>query len=353
MPKFIDEHTKFIATLGPASMNYEVMYGLAKAGVTMFRSNFVHMQYDRYREVRAWTEQINRELGVWVQLQADIQGPSIRMGAVGDEGYFLQEKETYVFVTGRADREGMDVRELPINDGTIHQFIEAGQHITFMNGALEGTVTSKDGNRLSVRMINSGTLKSHKSINLPETELTTCLTDKDRADIAFLMEEGTDWLAISFVSHGKELQEVRDLIGDKPVKIMSKIERRSALANIDEIIAASDAIMVARGDLGIEIPMEEVPIIQKQLIEACHHERKPAVVATQMMLSMAHSMRPTRAEVSDVANAVFERADAVMMSEETAEGIDPVNAMQTMVMVAKRAEQHLYHEPNYFEQYWK
>lgn len=352
MPTYSDFHTKFIATLGPASMNYEVMRGLSEAGVNMFRSNFVHMQYDRYREIKQWRDQINQELGIWVQLQADIQGPSIRMGTLAPEGYFLQEGQEYVFITGRSDRDAMDVRELPINDATIHEYVESGQHITFMNGSLEGIVSRKDGNRLTVRMINSGTLKSNKSINLPETELASCLTDKDRKDLAFLMEAGVDWIAVSFVSHAKELEEVRQIIGDHPVKIMSKIERHAALENLEEIVRASDALMVARGDLGIEVPMEDVPIIQKDVIAAAHRANKPVVVATQMMLSLTHSQRPTRAEVSDVANAVFDRADAVMMSEETAEGIDPVNALRTMVKVARRAEVRLYHEPNWFEQYW-
>lgn len=330
-------------------MNYEVMKGLAQAGANIFRSNFVHMQYDKYHEVQAWLKQINSELGTNVQMQADIQGPSIRMGALAAEGYFLQEGQEYVFITARGDRGGMADRELPINDETIHQFIEAGQHITFMNGSLEGMVTAKDGQRLTVKMINSGTLKSHKSINLPETELTSCLTEKDKKDLAFLMEAGVDWVAISFVSKASQIEEVRQIIGDKPTKITSKIERRSAVANLEEIVEASDAVMVARGDLGIELPMEEVPIIQNEIIAVAHRHHKPVIVATQMMLSMTQSMRPTRAEVSDVANAVFSRTDAVMMSEETAEGIDPVNALETMIKVARRAEEHLYHEPNFFD----
>lgn len=349
MPELTKYHTKFISTLGPASMNYEVMKGLAQAGANIFRSNFVHMQYDKYHEVQAWLKQINSELGTNVQMQADIQGPSIRMGALSENGYFLQEGQEYVFITGRSDREGMAERELPINDQTIHQFIEAGQHITFMNGSLEGMVIGKEDTRIRVRMINSGTLRSHKSINLPETELTSCLTEKDKKDLAFLMEAGVDWVAISFVSKAAQIDEVRQIIGNKPTKVMSKIERRSAVANLEDIIKASDAVMVARGDLGIELPMEEVPIIQNEIIAASHRLEKPVVVATQMMLSMTQSLRPTRAEVSDVANAVFSRADAVMMSEETAEGIDPVNALSTMVKVAHRAEEHLYHEPNFFD----
>lgn len=348
-----DYRTKFITTLGPASMNFETMRGLAQAGANVFRANFVHMQYDMFRQVKAWTEQINHELGCWVQIQADIQGPSIRLGALDENGFFLKEDELYAFIAGKDSKDGLAENELPINDATIHRFIQPNQHITFMNGSLEGRVTAVDGERITVQMINSGTLRSRKSINLPETELSTSLTEKDRRDLEFLMEAGIDWIAISFVSRASHVHELRQLIGDRPTKITSKIERRSALQNIEEIIEASDAIMVARGDLGIEIPMEEVPIVQRQIIEAAHRNKKPAIVATQMMLSLAHSLHPTRAEVSDVAHAVTQRADAVMMSEETAEGIDPVNALSQMVRVVARMEHYLYDEPNYFERFWQ
>lgn len=334
-------------------MNYDVMRGLALAGANIFRCNFVHMQYEKYKEVKAWTQQINHELGIWIQLQADIQGPSIRMGTLSEEGYHLEAGQEYVFVTGHADREGMTERELPINDATIHQFIEIGHPITFMNGALSGKVVGKEENRLFVHMLTGGTLKSKKQINLPDTELSTSLTEKDRKDLAFLMEEGIDWVAISFVSRASHIKEVRDIIGDRPTKICSKIERKSAVANLDEIIQASDALMIARGDLGIEMPMEEVPFAQKEIIRRSHYYNKPAIVATQMMLSMTQSLRPTRAEVSDVAHAILETADAVMMSEETAEGIDPVNALSTMVRVTARAEEYKYGQKNRFAQFWK
>lgn len=347
-----DFRTKFITTLGPASMNYETMRGLAEAGANMFRCNFVHMQYDMYKQVKAWTQQINHELGCWVQLQADIQGPSIRMGTLHENGYFLQEQQEYDFITGHDNRDGLADNELPINDATLHEAVKPGQHITFMNGSLEGLVTAVNGTKITVRMINSGTLKSRKSINLPETELTTSLTEKDRRDLDFLMQEGIDWVAISFVSRGSHVDEVRRIIGDRPTKIISKIERRSAIENIEEIVDASDGVMVARGDLGIEIPMEQVPLIQHQIIEAAHRNKKPAIVATQMMLSLAHSLHPTRAEVSDVAHAVMQRADAVMMSEETAEGINPPNALSQMVRVVACMEDYLYNEPNFFDKHW-
>ena len=345
--------TKFITTLGPASMNYETMRKLAENGANMFRANFVHMQYDMYRQVKAWTEQINRELGIWVQLQADIQGPSIRMGALDEGGFPLVEGQEYIFVTGRDDREGMAENELPINDVSIYPHIQIGHPITFMNGALAGEVVGKDDGKLWVKMSTGGSLKSHKQINLPETELSTSLTEKDRKDLAFLMEAGVDWVAISFVSRASHIQEVREIIGNRPTKIMSKIERKSAVANLEEIALASDALMVARGDLGIELPFQDVPFVQKDIIAIGHHHNKPVVVATQMELSMVQSLRPTRAEVSDVAHAVLEGADATMLSEESAEGIDPANALHTMFTIAKRAEEYKYGQENRFNQFWK
>lgn len=346
-------HTKFIVTLGPASGNYDTMKELIKAGASMFRANFAHMDYNQYREWRHYIQQINLELGTDTKLQADIQGPNIRLGDLGPEKIFLQAGKSYGFTTQGAQENGeIQEGDFPINDNTIHQFVREGQPIAFSSGTLEGEITKVEGHRITVKMINSGNIATHKAINFPETELESALTEKDWRDIDFILDAGVDWFALSFVTGRKELDYVREKIGDRPIKLMSKIERQGALLNIDEIINASDAIMVARGDLGVEVPMEDVPIIQKEIIDACHHKHKPVVVATQMLLSMTESNRPTRAEVTDVATAIFERADAVMLSEETAQGIDPVNSLSTMVKIVRRSEQHLYGEPNYFQQYW-
>lgn len=342
-------HTKFITTIGPASGNYDTMKELVKAGASIFRTNFAHMDYDEYRQWRHYLQQINLELGTNTKLQADIQGPNIRLGDLGPNKVFLQANKSYTFATQAGELQEGD---FPINDSTIHQYAREGQPIAFSSGTLEGEITKVEGHRITVKMINSGNIATHKAINFPETELASALTDKDWRDIDFLLDAGVDWFALSFVTTRKELDYVREKIGDRPIKLMSKIERQGALANLDEIINASDAIMVARGDLGVEVPMEDVPIIQKEIIDICHHKGKPVVVATQMLLSMTESNRPTRAEVTDVSTAVFERADAVMLSEETAQGIDPVNALQTMVKIVKRSEEHLYKEPNYFDNYW-
>ncbi|HSI20132.1 MAG TPA: pyruvate kinase, partial [Verrucomicrobiae bacterium] len=210
-----------------------------------------------------------------------------------------------------------------------------------------------DGHRITACLINGGILKERKSVNVPETHMNrSSITDKDRADIEFLVHDaGVDWLALSFVGTRHDVEEVRSLVGDKPVRLMSKIERKIAMDNLPEIIEASDALMIARGDLGIELPFEEIPILAKQIVQLSHMEGKPAVVATQMLLSMTHSLRPTRAEASDVVNAVLDRADALMLSEETADGQHPVNALQTMVKIVRRAEEFKYGRPNYFGQF--
>jgi pyruvate kinase len=345
--------TRYIATLGPASSNIEAMEKLILAGVTMFRNNFAHAQYDEYRGRVQMLKDLNAKLGTNVLMQADIQGTNIRVGMLPPEGKVeLIEGHSYVCVTNGGE---LGDGEIPINDDHLHTEVKVGEPFTFADGAIEGTITAVDGHRITVEVINSGILKQRKSINVPETELNrSCITDKDKKDLDFLINDaGVDWLALSFVANAAEIEEVRQLIGDKPIKIMSKIERKKAIDNMYEIVKASDAVMIARGDLGIEVPMEEVPIISKQMIAMAHQLETPVVTATQMMLSMVHSTRPTRAEVSDVANAIFDRSDAVMLSEETAEGAHPDLALATMVKIARRVEDYMYGRPNFFQQFEK
>jgi pyruvate kinase len=311
-PVTADLRTKFIVTIGPTCDNRETIKGLMLAGASMFRSNFAHAQYDEYKQRVAWIRELNEELGMDVQIQADIQGTNIRVGQIPDGEMDIVGGKTYMFATNGGEMQEGDIH---INDDFLHNEVKVGEPITFMDGALEGEVVSLDGHRLGVQFINSGKLKTRKSVNVPETELLrSSITDKDKADLEFLINDaGVDWLAVSFVGNASDVQEVRDLIGDKPIKIMSKIERKLAIENIDEIIIASDALMIARGDLGIEIPFEEVPILAKTITHLAHLEKKPVVIATQMLISMTHSLRPTRAEASDVVNAILDRADAVML----------------------------------------
>lgn len=341
--------TKYICTLGPASDDPNIIEGLVKAGASFIRNNFAHTPFEEYKQRKEILDEINQRLGTNVQMQADLQGLNIRVGSnLPDDGLQMNAGEEYVFHTAASqDRQESD---LFINDATLQDDVKVGEPITFMDGALEGEIIGVDGAKIKVRMINSAKLKPRKSVNVPQTQLSASgITEKDRRDLEFLLETGIDWIALSFISNAQEINEVRQIIGDRPVKIISKVERRQAIDNIIEIVDASDAVMIARGDLGIELPLEEIPILQRSITALCKYSKTPVITATQMLLSMTQSRRPTRAEVSDVANAVFAKSDALMLSEETAVGMDPVNALSTMVTIAKRVEDYMYRRQNYFD----
>ena len=344
-------HTKFVCGLGPASSNAETMEAMILAGANVLRNNFAHAQYDEYRERLAILKQLNEKLGTHVKMQADLQGQNIRVGMLPGEKVELTAGETYVFVTNGGELSGED---LPINDDNLHNDVKTGEPIIFADGALEGTITAVDGHRITVKMLNGGTLKQRKSINVPDTELTaSSLTEKDFRDLDFLLETGVDMIAVSFIAGREELDTVRKIAADKGQHpcIISKIERKKAMENLWSIIEASDAIMIARGDLGIELPMEEIPVIQKEIIQLAHHKGKPVITATQMLLSMTENIRPTRAEVSDVANAVYDGSDALMLSEETMVGAHPARVVETMVKIARHIEKDIYGASNYFTEF--
>ena len=332
--------TRYFTTIGPASNSPEMLEKLIRAGANVIRNNFAHCQPEEYAERVRVVREIGKRLGTPVEILADLQGPNIRVGKFENGGMEIKAGVDYVFYTPAG--EPGEPTDILINDKTLHLDVKPGEPITFMDGALEGTITKVEGNRIWAKMINDGFLKDRKSVNVPDTALTSpAITEKDYSDIKAILDAGADWIALSFVSTRKELDELRALIGDRPIKIISKIERRAALSNLAEIVDASDAIMIARGDMGIEIPLEEVPIVQLELTQLAHAMGKPVITATQMLLSMTDSRRPTRAEVSDVANAVFAGSDAVMLSEETAAGKDPINALNTMVRIARRAEEYM------------
>lgn len=340
--------TKIIASIGPSSDNAAVMHGLAEAGVNLFRFNMSHAQYDEVHARCAIVEQLKRD-GFDIDIQADIQGLNIRTGNLGDHGVELNEGEVHWFVSAAGGGKEGDIL---VNDPEIHSRLQLGHSVVFMDGAIEGVVTEIEDTRFAVQTINSGMLLSRKSVNFPDTDLGTgVLTEKDRRDINFILNEtNIPWLAVSFVGTGADVREVRDLCAGRPrTYLTSKIERKVALEHLNDIAAASDAIMVARGDLAVEVPFEQVPVLTRQMITLAHRHKKPVIVATQMLLSMAANVRPTRAEASDVAHAVFDRADAVMLSEETANGKNPVLAARAMAKIIDEAENYLYNRPNYFE----
>lgn len=335
--------TKIIATIGPATASPEMLEKLALEGVDIMRNNFAHCQHEEYKERYAQIQKINKKHGLDVKVQADLRGPSIRLGEnIPTAGLEVKEGDILKFVTAPCNDKKED--ELIVTDPYLHADVREGDQLLIESGMLELEITKvqKDSHKFEARVKIGGTIFPRKALNLPNTKLTTSsLTDKDMADLDFVLSVGVDWIAISFVSSAKDVNIVRKAIGDKPVKIMSKIESKIGLQNLEEIIEASDAIIVARGDLGVETPYEELPIIQKMMIKKCQYQLKPAIVATQMLKNMMKSPYPTRAEISDIANAVFDGAHMVWLSDETTVGEYPVEAVKVMRKVIDRTAAYL------------
>lgn len=315
-------------------------------GVYMFRCNFSHMTYPDYIRIHRQVTQLNRELGTQVLIQADLQGHRIRLGLLPKKGILLEARRVYHLVP---EGPKLAYNYLPVDDPELFDYVEVGQPITFANGLVEAEVTKISGTKVSVKTCNSGHIYSHKGINLPAGYLRGGLTDKDRRDIQFLLATCVDWIAISFVSDAGDVTEVRELLGGEPIRLMSKIERRTAIKNLAAIAAASDAIMVARGDLGIELPYEEIPAVQKQIIEVSHRYRIPAIVASQVLFSLVHGQSPTRPEVADIAAAVTQHADGLLLADETAMGINPVNALNVLKRITAYSEKSVTSRPDYFK----
>jgi len=316
---------------------------MAHAGMHIARMNFSHCTYEEYKNRKKYIEKIRKEEKIQVHIMQDLQGPRLRVGELPKKGLLLEENDEFVFTTEKTKAKGI----IHIDDPYIHDDIEVGEPMYLTNGAMELVVTKVVGTKIYARVIRGGLLFSHKAINLPQTTLTTSgLTEKDVRDVEFALKEGVEYIALSFVQSAKDVIRLRELVGKK-AKIISKIERALALKHIDEIIQVSDSIMVARGDLGAELPVEEVPFIQKNIIRHAYWHNKGTITATQMMLSMVSHPQPTRAEVSDVANAILDKSDAVMLSDETASGEYPVESVATMARIIQRTERHLYSRQSY------
>lgn len=333
--------TELIATIGPSSQKEETVIAMAEAGMTTMRANFSHCSEDEYKERVAFRDAASTAVGRQIKLLADLQGPRIRVRNVPEGGRTVVAEERVVFTTADADPEEGVLR---LDDPYLHQDVKIGDPVLIANGALESVVTEVDVNaqRIVVRMLTDGIIFPNKGVNLPRTKLTTsCLTDKDRKDIAFLNTQPVDMVALSFVQSADDIRELRKLVTNPTIKLIVKIERQEALKHLDEIIEEADGVMIARGDLGVELPYEDLPIVQKQIIRKCHLHLKPAIVATQMLSTMVREPFPTRAEVSDVATAVFDGAHVVMLSDETANGEHPVEAVKTMATIAARVEREL------------
>jgi pyruvate kinase len=322
--------TKIVATIGPASNNKEMLKALAREGVDVFRLNFSHGKHEDHQKVVNYIREINSEMGTHIAILQDLQGPKIRVNEM-EPGVEIKAGETITITTkevlGNKDLVSTSYEGLP-ND------VKVGDMILIDDGKIELRVKDVRGVEVTCTVIYGGPLKSRKGINLPFSKVSApSLTEKDLEDLKFGLKNRVDWVALSFVRKAKDIEALREIINEhkSTTRIVAKIEKPEALENIDDIIAATDAVMVARGDLGVEIWMEEVPMVQKMLVEKCNRASKPVIVATQMMESMIENPRPTRAETNDVANAVMDGADALMLSAETAAGKYPVEVIRSMV----------------------
>jgi pyruvate kinase len=334
-------NTKIIATIGPKTEAKTKIKELIKTGVSFFRINFSHASYDQYIRVKKHIDELNIELKKNVKIIQDLQGPRIRIGNLVKESYLIKKGDKLKFKYFNDNTEKNNI--LPIDSPSLYQFLKAQDSIYLANGEMELEVLKIEKKVIYTKVVKGGLLTSQRGINLPKTDFKEAgLTSKDVLDVKFAVKEGVDYIALSFVQRASDIEKLRKLINNPKILIIAKIERRLALDNIDKIIQAADAIMVARGDLGIEVPMEELPIIQKHLVRHAHWHDKPAIIATQVMTSMINSAHPTRAEVSDIANAVLDGADMIMLSDETAIGKYPSLAIEYLNKTISRTNRYLY-----------
>lgn len=335
-------NTKIIATIGPKTESKNALLDLLEAGVDIVRVNFSHATYEQYEKIKKIIDAYNKKNKKHISLMLDLQGPRIRVGKMPEDGIMMHVDDIYQFTYSKAPYKDGGI--IPIGNSELYRDIKKGEPLFLCNGAIELTVLEVKDKIITAKVITNGVLSSNKGINVPDTNIKKGgLTTKDIADAKFGVKAGMDYIALSFVQTENDVNRLRKLLGEgSRVKIISKIERGIALKNIDKIIAASDVIMVARGDLGIEVPIEELPIIQKNLIRHAHWHNKPAILATQVMTSMIKNPHPTRAEISDISNAVFDRADMIMLSDETTVGDYPVEAVKILKKVAKCAEEYVH-----------
>lgn len=335
--------TKIVATVGPASNSKEMLLALVKEGVDVFRLNFSHGTHEDHLKVVKNIREVNKELGSAVSILLDLQGPKIRIQEM-EPGIVIEPGQELTItpreLVGNGKIVSTSYKELPRD-------VKKGDTILVDDGKIELKVKEVKDTDVVTEVIYGGPLKSRKGINLPFTKVSApSLTDKDYLDLQFGLKNNVDWIALSFVRKAYDIESLRGIINEhkSTSRIVAKIEKPEALSNIDEIIAATDAVMVARGDLGVEIWLEEVPMVQKMLVEKCNKAGKPVIVATQMMESMIENPRPTRAETNDVANAVMDGADAVMLSAETAAGKYPIEVIRSMVRTVTSVEKnpHMY-----------
>ncbi len=335
-----NKKTKIVATLGPATSKKEVLKKMIEAGVDVFRINFSHADYEDVKERIQMIRELNEEMQIYTSILADLQGPKLRVGVMAGE-VVVAPGDEITFVTGEpfegtAEKVYMNYQNFPKD-------VNTGERILLDDGKLMFEVVSTNGkDQVKAKVIQGGPLKSKKGVNLPNTNISLpALTEKDIKDAIFAVSLDVDWIALSFVRFSQDLIDLQNIIkehSEHKIPIIAKIEKPEAVENIDKIIAYCDGLMVARGDLGVEVPAQEVPLIQKQLVLRAKKARIPVIIATQMMETMITSLTPTRAEVNDVANSVMDGADAVMLSGETSVGNYPVEVIEKMSSILQSVE---------------
>lgn len=330
-----NRNSKIIITLGPASSSPESIRKLFEAGADVFRLNFSHDIHEEHRRRLYYIRELERMTGRPIGVMMDLQGPKLRIGRFKRGSVTLTEGQRF-----RLDlsKELGTKRRAPLPHPEVFEVLSPGTQLLLDDGKIRLRVGKRGADFAETEVVTGGVLSDHKGVNVPDTLLPlSALTDKDRRDLEFGLDMGVDWIALSFIQRPEDIAEVRRMV-ERDAAILTKLEKPQAIDRLDEILELSDAVMVARGDLGVETPPEQVPILQKRIIRACREVGKPVVVATQMLDSMVHSPTPTRAEASDVATAVYDGADAVMLSAETAVGQYPLEAVQMMDRILVRVE---------------
>jgi len=336
--------TKIVATVGPACDTYDKLLELVKAGVNVFRLNFSHGSHENKTTIIEHIRKINKTEPYNIAILADLQGPKLRVGEIENGGLKIESGDVLTFtskekVVGTKDR-------IYISYPNLHNDVNEGEKILIDDGKLEVVVSSiTPSGDVKVTVTHGGLLLPKKGVNLPDTDISLpAMTEKDMEDFEFIIKQELDWMALSFVRKAEDITNLKKLVVDRksPVKVMAKIEMPSALADLRNIIVESDGVMVARGDLGVELPIEKVPMAQRDIIRKCIHRGKPVIVATQMMESMIDRVKPNRSEITDVANAVIEGADALMLSGETATGQHPTLVVETMRKIIIEVEKTEY-----------
>ncbi len=337
-----DTHTKILATIGPSSATKEDIAKLIDAGADAFRINFSHGTHAEHKKRIKLIRQLEKEKGRFISILADLQGPKLRVGTFKEDKVLLKEGQTF---TLDLNPEAGDDKRVCLPHKEIFAALKPGDNLLVNDGYIVLNVKKCNKNYAETKVKVGGYISSHKGVNLPNTQLNiSAITTKDREDLKFALKMGIDWIGLSFVQKAQDVQELRKLVDGK-AWIVSKLEKPSAIDDLDAIIKESDAIMVARGDLGVECPIQNVPVLQKRIVAACRKYARPVIIATQMLESMINNPTPTRAEVSDVATAVYDGADTVMLSAETAAGKYPVEAVKMMHKIVSEVEK----DPLFFE----